>query len=149
MLKSYVNDFIAVMPLQMPSLMDKNRLSEPLIYKDYALLEFSTATPLSLEDVTNLLEDEVDLVLLYVHTPSLATDFGRCCCAYSNPAFGHMYKVNAVTNSDGMVDQIRVTIYDDLELMSGDVINDLKLHGRTGHFKYAITKEDVLLNFIG
>ena len=55
MLKSYVNDFLAVMPLQMPSLMDKNRLSEPLIYKDYALLEFSTATPLSLEDVTNLL----------------------------------------------------------------------------------------------
>lgn len=149
MLKSYVNDFLAIMPLQMPSLLDKNRLSEPLIYKDYALLEFSPSAPVSLEEVTNQLEDEIDLVLLYVHIPSLATEFGRSCCAYSNPAFGHMYKVNAMTNSDGMVDQIRVTIYDDLELMSGDVINDLKLHSRTGHFKYALSKEEVLLNFIG
>lgn len=149
MLNLLINDFLAIIPLQMPELLDKNQVSEPQIYGDYALLDFKLSSPLSLDDVAEIVDDGMELVLLYVHIPSSDTEFGHSCCAYSNPSFGHMYKVNAVTNSDGMVDQIRVTIYDDLELMSGDVINDLKLHERTGHFKYAITKEDVLLNFIG
>ena len=60
-----------------------------------------------------------------------------------------MFKMNASTNSSGMVDHIVVTIYADLEFMSGEVINDLALHSRTGFFKYHLAKEDVLLNFIG
>ena len=149
MLNLLINDFLAIIPLQMPELLDKNQVSEPQIYGDYALLDFKLSSPLSLDDVAEIVDDGMELVLLYVHIPSSDTEFGHCCCAYSNPSFGRMFKMNASTNSSGMVEHIMVTIYADLEFMSGEVINDLALHSRTGFFKYHLAKEDLLLNFIG
>ena len=149
MLNLLINDFLAIFPLQMPELLDRNQVSQPQIYGDYALLDFKQPTPLSLDQVADMFDEGMELVLLYVHIPSSDTEFGRSCCAYSNPAFGRMFKMNASTNSSGMVEHIMVTIYADLEFMSGEVINDLALHSRMGFFKYHRAKEDVLLNFIG
>ena len=148
MLKQFCNDFLSVIPLQLPQLLDTRAMEDIQYYEDYALLVFPLSTPLSFEDVTDMLEDEMEMIFLYHHIPSFQTVFGHSCCAYSNPAFGRMFKVNAKTNGGGMVDQIKVTIYESLEYMSADVCLDLELHANTGHFKYKKPKEEVLLDFI-
>ena len=148
MLQNFYNDFISSVPLQLPKLMDTHKMEQPVYYQDYALIVFSVATPLLLEEVMDMLEDEMEMILLYHHIPSFATSFGHSCCAYSNPAFGRMFKINAKTNESGLVDRITLTIYESLEFMSADVCLDLELHARTGHFKYKKPKDEVLLNFI-
>ena len=148
MLQNFCNDFIASVPLQLPKLMDTHKMEQPEYYQDYALIVFPVATPLLLEEVMDMLEDEMEMIILYHHIPSFATPFGHSCYAYSNPAFGRMFKINAKTNESGLVDRITVTIYESLEYMSADVCLDLELHARTGHFKYRKPKDEVLLAFI-
>ncbi len=97
----------------------------------------------------DMLEDDIELITLYHHIPSSSAGFGQSTCAYSNPAFGQMFKVNAQTDESGKVSLISVTVYDSLELMCGDVCLDLKLHAeRSGYFKYKKDKEDVLMDFL-
>ena len=124
MLEQFCDDFLAVVPLQLPELLDKRKM------------------------VMDMLEDEMEMIILYHHIPSRHTEFGHSCCAYSNPSFGRMFKVNGSTDERGMVSQIKVTIYDSLEHMSADVCLDLSLHCKNGFFKYMKPKEEVLLDFI-
>ena len=125
MLEQFCDDFLAVVPLQLPELLDKRKMEKPVKYDDYVLLTFQLN-----------------------HIPSRHTEFGHSCCAYSNPSFGRMFKVNGSTDERGMVSQIKVTIYDSLEHMSADVCLDLSLHCKNGFFKYMKPKEEVLLDFI-
>lgn len=148
MLERFYNDFLSVVPLQLPQLLDTRTMEQPETYEDYMLLTFPLATPYSIEDVMDMLEDEMEMILLYHHIPSIQTAFGHSCCAYSNPAFGHMFKINARTNPSGMIEQIKVTIFCSTEIFSADVCLDLELHAKTGHFKYKKPKEEVLLDFI-
>lgn len=148
MLEQFCDDFLAVVPLQLPELLDKRKMEKPVKYDDYVLLTFQLNTPFTIEEVMDMLEDEMEMIILYHHIPSFATPFGHSCCAYSNPAFGRMFKINAKTNESGLVDRITVTIYESLEYMSADVCLDLELHARTGHFKYRKPKDEVLLAFI-
>lgn len=148
MLQQFYEDFITSVPLQMPELMDRCTMKEPVVYEDYMLLTFPVASPYSLEEVMDMLEDDMELILLYHHIPSAASKYGHSCCAYSNPSFGHMYKVNAKTNDSGHVEDILVTIYDSLEYMLSDVCVDLELHSKSGRLKYQKRKEEVLLDFM-
>ena len=75
-----------------------------------------------------------ELVTLYHYVPSDATNYGHQCCAYSNPATGQMFKLNGMTNASGLVDTLNVTVYESLELMSSDILQDLTLHKTRGHF---------------
>ena len=135
MLEQFCDDFLAVVPLQLPELLDKRKMEKPVKYDDYVLLTFQLNTPFT-------------MIILYHHIPSRHTEFGHSCCAYSNPSFGRMFKVNGSTDERGMVSQIKVTIYDSLEHMSADVCLDLSLHCKDGFFKYMKPKEEVLLDFI-
>ena len=80
--------------------------------------------------------------------PSTSTSFCHCCCAYKNPAFVHMYKMNVMIDGNGLVNRVTVTIFDSLEFMGGDLCNDLELHAKTGSFKYRQNKFEVLSYFI-
>ncbi len=148
MLEQFYSDFMSVVPLQLPKLLDTRTMEKPEVYDMYMLLTFPLATAYSIEDVMNLLEDEMEMILLYHHIPSTQTVFGHSCCAYSNPVFGRMFKINVKTNSAGLVDLINVTIFGSLEVFSAEVCVDLELHAKTGHFKYKKSKEEVLLDFI-
>lgn len=59
-----------------------------------------------------------------------------------------MFKMNARVSEIGKVDRIDVTIYECLEFMCSDICLDLKLHEKTGRFKYRKTKEELLAEFI-
>ena len=148
MLQKFLDDFMAFVPLRFPGLLDAGTMETPVVYDDYILLTFPVSGKCTLEEVMNILEDDMEIVLLYHHVPSYATAFGHSTCVYSNPSFGRMFKINARTDGDGLVRSVQVTLFDSLEQMCGEVCNDLALHDRSGHYKYRKDKADVLLDFL-
>lgn len=148
MLRKYFEEFMADVPEQLPQLIYKSWMKKPIIYDEYILLEFNFPQAFSLEDIMNMFEDQMELIILYHMVPSTSTSFGHCCCAYTNPAFGHMYKMNVMIDGNGLVNRVTVTIFDSLEFMGGDLCNDLELHAKTGSFKYRQNKFEVLSYFI-
>ena len=103
MLEQFCDDFLAVVPLQLPELLDKRKMEKPVKYDDYVLLTFQLNTPITIEEVMDMLEDEMEMIILYHHIPSRQTEFGHSCCAYSNPSSGRMFKVNGATDERGTV----------------------------------------------
>ena len=148
MLRKYFEEFMADVPEQLPQLIHKSWMKKPIIYDEYILLEFNFPQAFSLEDIMNMFEDQMELIILYHMVPSTSTSFGHCCCAYTNPAFGHMYKMNVMIDGNGLVNRVTVTIFDSREFMGGDLCNDLELHAKTGSFKYRQNKFEVLSYFI-
>ena len=148
MLRKYFEEFMADVPEQLPQLIHKSWMKKPIIYDEYILLEFNFPQAFSLEDIMNMFEDQMELIILYHMVPSTSTSFGHCCCAYTIPAFGHMYKMNVMIDGNGLVNRVTVTIFDSLEFMGGDLCNDLELHAKTGSFKYRQNKFEVLSYFI-
>lgn len=148
MLRKYFEEFMADVPEQLPQLIHKSWMKKPIIYDEYILLEFNFPQAFSLEDIMNMFEDQMELIILYHMVPSTSTSFGHCCCAYTNPAFGHMYKMNVMIDGNGLVNRVTVTIFDSLEFMGGDLCNDLELHAKNGSFKYRQNKFEVLSYFI-
>lgn len=148
MLRHFLNDFMAFVPLQLPQLLDITTMEEPQFYGDYVLLTFPLRDPYDLEEVMDMFEDDMELITLYHHIPLQSEKFGHSTCAYSNPAFGQMFKMNAKTDTDGKVSCIIATVYDSLEQMYGDLCLDLNLHAKSGTFKYKKNKDDILMDFL-
>lgn len=148
MLRHFLDDFMAFVPLQLPQLLDLTTMKEPQFYGDYVLLTFPLRDPYDLEEVMDMFEDDMELITLYHHIPLLSENFGHSTCAYSNPAFGQMFKMNAKTDTDGKVSSIIATVYDSLEQMYGDLCLDLNLHAKSGTFKYKKDKDDILMDFL-
>lgn len=111
MLHKFLNDFLALAPLQLPELINQERMEQPVYEDGYVLLDFKLEKPCPLEEVMNLFEDQMELVILYHKVTSVHTEFGQFCCAFSNPNFGRMYKMNASTDANGNVHSVMVTIY--------------------------------------
>lgn len=88
MLRHFYNEFMAFVPLQLPQLLNVATMEQPQFYNDYVLLTFPLSTPIDLEEVMDILEDDMELIMLYHHIPSQHTKFGHASCAYSNPSFG-------------------------------------------------------------
>ena len=80
MLEQFCDDFLAVVPLQLPELLDKRKMEKPVKYDDYVLLTFQLNTPFTIEEVMDMLEDEMEMIILYHHIPSRHTEFGHSCC---------------------------------------------------------------------
>lgn len=148
MLRHFLDDFMAFVPLQLPQLLDITTMEEPEFYGDYVLLTFPVRDPYDLEEVMDMFEDDMELITLYHHIPLLSEKFGHSTCAYSNPAFDQMFKMNARTDTDGKVSSIIATVYDSLEQMYGDLCLDLNLHSKSGIFKYKKNKDDILMDFL-
>ena len=70
MLEQFCDDFLAVVPLQLPELLDKRKMEKPVKYDDYVLLTFQLNTPFTIEEVMDMLEDEMEMIILYHHIPS-------------------------------------------------------------------------------
>lgn len=87
-------------------------------------------------------------VTLYHYLPSTSTDFGQKCCAYSNPRFGRMYKLNATANGNIECDTLYVTLYDSLEIMGCELREELLKVIKNGHMLFARSEEELLRDFI-
>ena len=62
-----------------------------------------------------------------------ATTRGEHCCAYCVPSGGKMYKVNAQSRPDRMLDTVYVYVYESLEVMLEALKEDLLQHTRGQH----------------
>ena len=98
--KEQIDRFVTLAGLEMPALISPGKFQGAEIYEDNAVLTFLLPKVYPLEELIDELEDQMELILLYHYLPSTATNFGQKCCAYSNPRFGRMYKLNATANGD-------------------------------------------------
>ena len=103
MLQIFLDNFMALAPMQLPSLINREWMEEPEIYDEYVLLTFNLPTSHTLDDIMDMFEEQMELIPLYHKVSSGYTTYGHSCCAYSKPDFGHMYKINATTNGKGMI----------------------------------------------
>lgn len=118
------------------------------MYDDNALLTFRLPKVYPIEELIDELEDQMELVLLYHHVPSSDTPFGQRCCAYSNPRFGHMHKLNAQADDRIECDTLYVTLYDSLEVMGCELREELARVANGGKLLYAVKEEELLKDFI-
>lgn len=115
--------FKTLAPLLLPELLDLNHLESIDDYDDYALLAFNLARPTHIEEILDALEDQMELSVLYHVILS-----SHHACAYSNPGFGHMYKVNVQTDRQGMADSLYISLFESLEVMLEALTDDLECH---------------------
>lgn len=148
MLQFFMDKFMALAPMQLPQFINRRWMEQPDIYDEYVLLTFNLPKSYTIEEVMEIFEGQMELILLYHKVCSNFTSFGHSCCVYSNPDFGHMYKINATTDGKGKVNTIQVTIYESMEFMRADLCNELVLHSKSGYFKYRREKSEILTHFV-
>lgn len=148
MQKEQIDRFVTLASLQMPALVSQPLFQGAEIFEDYALLTFHLPKTFWMEELLDELEDQMELVLLYHHVPSADTPFGHRCCAYSNPRFGHMYKLNVQADDRVECDTLYVTLYDSLEVMGSELREELGRVQKGGKLLYAVKEEELLKDFI-
>lgn len=148
MTRNAIDNFRSLAPLLLPELIDLNRLESIDDYDDFAMMTFTLAEPMSIEEVMDCLEDQMELTILYHMVTSDATDAGQHCCAYSNPSFEHMYKINAQTQEDGLAHTLYVYVYDSLEVMLESLKDDMEQHSHIGHFKTKLEMARFIADFM-
>lgn len=147
MIQETIESFKVVAPLLVPEMFSVNNLQEIDIREEEAVITYNVRIPISYEEILNQLEDQMEFILLYSHQASSCTEFGKSCCAYSNPQYGHMFKINVSTNANGMCDTVYVSIYDSLDYMCHELVNELRLKSKHGSFLYNKEDTEVLSDF--
>ena len=70
MLQHFLDEFLSFVPFQLPQLIDLAHIRERILYDDYALLAFDIPGEYDLEEIMDMLEDDMELIMLYHHIPS-------------------------------------------------------------------------------
>lgn len=123
-----IDIFRTIGPTMLPRLIDANELESIDDYGDYAILTYNLAKPVPIKEALDDMEDNMDLNILYHVESFSATKRGDHCCAYSVPTSGRMYKLNAQTGADKMLETIYVYVFDSLEVMLEALKTDLAQH---------------------
>ena len=123
-----IDIFRTIGPTMLPRLIDADQLETIDDYGDYAILTYNLAKPVPIKEALDDMEDNMDLNILYHVESFLATTRGDHCCAYSVPTSGRMYKINAQTGPDKMLETIYVYVFDSLEVMLEALKADLSQH---------------------
>lgn len=148
MLREETERFKQMAAMMLPTVFSINTLKDISIDNDEAQLQYVLAEPMSIEDFLDDMEDLMQLIPLYHHRLSRAIFFGQSGCLYSNPHFGHMYKINGSTDDSGVIAIIDVTIYSSLDYMCEALRTELLQKGRQGHFLYQRQDSELLTDFI-
>lgn len=147
MITKEVNKFMVLAPLMLPKLIDSKKCAEPDITEDSAILYFTLEESFPIGYVMDMLDDDMDLLLLYYGTSKSNPKIHHC-CFFANPKLGQsMYKVNMVSLTNGFVDGITVTIYDSLDVWEDELESDLMAHERSFDFIQAMTTSKLLSVF--
>ena len=118
--------FESIAKLTMPEFFDTKNVVETELLDDWEKYAYRPDKPLTLGRVMDILEEQNDILLLYHFIPSKAIMCARSCCGISNPQMERMIKITATTDDRGLCDTIHLTIYNSLEIMLGDIINERK-----------------------
>ena len=149
MLPESINQFKTFAPLELPELINPTLLESEEYTDDYAILTYELSPALTIDDVIDRLDQQIELVPCYYKVPSESTDFGHSCCVFSNPEFGHMYVINALTNGTGKCPNIYATIFDSLEIMQEHLTSELRRQSQAGgRFVQRISEKEMLILFM-
>jgi hypothetical protein len=95
------------------------------------------------------LDDNMEMIIAYHVIPTDATVHGEQCCAYSDPTIDYIYKINGITDDSGFCDTVYVTLYDSLEELGQDVIDELEKQLRQNNeVVYSRPMREVLRDFM-
>ena len=147
MIKEEVTKFMALAPLMLPRLIDGKRCVDPDISEDSAILYFSLEEPFPIGCVMDMLDENIDILMLYHGTSKSDPNLPHC-CFFANPQFGKtMYSINMTTNKNSFVEGISVTVYDAIDIWEDDLENDLNIHAQAFDFIDAMKTERLLSVF--
>lgn len=122
-LNEAVQKFIRTAAELLPDLCEPGRMYAATVYENYTILPFAMPKPKLFKDVKDFMEERDDVMLYYW----MKNEYGQdCLCAYSNPATGRMFKINAQAQDRNYVFDIIISVYDSLEVMSFDLMDELK-----------------------
>lgn len=149
MKKHTIERFVSYANLQTDGLLRRDCFAGADIYDDYAVLEFRLPEPKHIDELLDIVEDQDDLVLLYHVTPSKATITGQQFCAYAMLNHDYTHKLNAVADDDGIITAIAVTLYDSLERMGFDLLDELERRTSKGSvIHYSRSEAELLRDFM-
>lgn len=144
MIKDNVTKFMALAPLMLPRLIGNKRPDDTDITEDSAVLFFTFEEKMFLGTVMDMLEDDMELALLY-HGTSKENPKLHHCCFFSNPQTGRdMYKFNIITDNHELASGMNVTVYDSLDTMESELESDLQAHESRFDFIQAMTTSELL-----
>lgn len=147
MISKEVNKFMALAPLILPKLIDSKKCVEPDISEDSAILFFTLEEKFPIGCVMDMLDDDMEMLLLYHGTSKVDPKIHHC-CFFASPKLGQsMYKVNMVTQANGFVEGISVTIYDSIDIWEDELERDLLAHEAAFDFIEAMTATKLLSVF--
>lgn len=143
-----IERFLSYATLQNPSLMSREQYCGAEMFDDMAVLKFHLPRVYTMDELLDELDDQMELIILYHIIPSRATVMGHQCCAYSDPTFDYIYKINGISNDNGECDTLYVSLYDSLETIGLDLQSEL--HDQTANSKilFARKEEDLLRDFM-
>ena len=125
MITNEVTKFMAIVPLMMPRLIDSKRCVDPDITEDTAVLYFKLDEPFPIGCVMDMLDENVELHMLY-HGSNKTDNHFHHCCFFASPKLGHcMFSINITTNRNTFVEGLSVTVYDSIDVWEEDLENRL------------------------
>lgn len=147
MFDKQIEDFIELTADLIPGMFEKTSLGKCEVHDYYAVIEFKLEDRLSKDDVLDMLEDNMEMTIMYVHHRSMITDAGISICAYSDHSFDDKFAIHAITDADGFVHHITATLFFSVDVMMNHLVEDLEQHSGAGTFESAMAKEDVMTAF--
>lgn len=147
MISDNVTKFMALAPLMLPRLLGDSRPEDTEITEESAVLYFSLEENLHISIVMDMLEEDMELSLLYHGTKKDNSKNHHCCFFASPTTERNMFKINLTSDNHEMVKSLTVTIYDSLDLMESDLEADLSAHDSGFDFIQSMTASDVLSLF--
>lgn len=128
MISSELKKFMALGQLLSPTLIDAKRCGQPDLTDEQATVKFRLEEKFPIGSIMDLLEDELELLLLYHGTHKDNPRLHEC-CFYANPNTSQlMFKVNVSTDATGFTDFICVAVYDSIEIWEQGLESDLASH---------------------
>ncbi len=144
-MKESIKRFLALAPLLLPSLIRENKLVGEEITEDVSILHFNLDEELPITYVMDMLEDDMELSLLYY---ARATTQNSQCCYFTPPSSRDMYKFYAEADKIGYVQELSVTIYESLDVMESDLEEELNKGKNELNFINSISFQELINKFV-
>ncbi|MDO4497407.1 MAG: hypothetical protein Q4B58_06230 [Bacteroidales bacterium] len=147
MFDKQIEDFIELSADLIPGVFEKTSLGKCEVHDYYAVIEFKLDEKLASEDILDMLEDNMEMTILYAHHASRSTDAGVTVCAFSDHSFNDNFAIHATTGVDGLVQTVMATLFFSVDVMMEHLRDDLVQHSQTGSFDYAMDEAELMAIF--
>lgn len=146
-MKEEIKKFMALASLMLPKLLTGKMPDDSDVTEDSAVLEFNFDEEWPIGIVMDMIEDDMELMLLY-HGTSKDNSGKHHCCFFSSPTAGRsMYKINVTTDGKGQTSGLTATIYNDIQDFEEGLEYDLQLHTDSFNFIKSMTDVEVIKLF--